>query len=130
MGGAQFALPGAVERLRARRRRGGAPLVLSAVDPAQPYGAALPWPRRERRQRRPARGAGAHVVLVGGEPVLYLERGGRGLMTLVARAAAARGRLTRAGSRRSRAPCAPGGSELALERIDGEPALASPLAGR
>ena len=52
MGGAQFALPGAVERLRAlpgqsRRERGGRTLVLAAADPAQPYGAALPWPKRE-----------------------------------------------------------------------------------
>src|SRR5262249_15029135 len=50
LGGAQFALPGAVERLREIRsaRREDAPqaLVLAAADPAQPYGAALPWPRR------------------------------------------------------------------------------------
>ena len=56
MGGAQFALPGAVERLRAgaagERSRA---LVIAAADPAQPYGAALPWPRREGRERRPAR---------------------------------------------------------------------------
>ena len=53
------------------------PLVLAAVDPAQPYGAALPWPPRATT-RTAARVAGAYVVLIGGEPVLYLERGGRG----------------------------------------------------
>src|SRR5207302_5779456 len=52
LGGAQFALPGAVERLRAQPTGDGAPVVLSAVDPAQPYGAALPWPERERRPQR------------------------------------------------------------------------------
>ncbi|WCO68289.1 DEAD/DEAH box helicase [Iamia majanohamensis] len=51
-----------------------APLVLAATDPAQPYGAALPWPESAGR---PARAAGAHVVLVDGRPLAYLERGGR-----------------------------------------------------
>ncbi len=65
LGGAQFALPGAVERLRSgRSSEEGRACVLSAVDPAQPLGAALPWPRREDRKRRPARVAGAHVVFV------------------------------------------------------------------
>ncbi|MGO9760772.1 MAG: DEAD/DEAH box helicase, partial [Solirubrobacteraceae bacterium] len=81
MGGAQFALPGAVERLR-ERPQAGSTLVLGAADPAQPYGAALPWPRREREQGRPARVAGAYVVLVGEEPALNVERGGRGMLTL------------------------------------------------
>ena len=59
LGGAQFALPGAVERLRELRASavGDEPeaLVLAAADPAQPYGAALPWPRRVRRSRRARR---------------------------------------------------------------------------
>ncbi len=85
LGGAQFALPGAVERLRASDEGEEAPLVLAAVDPAQPYGAALPWPPDARKDARaPARVAGAYVVLAGGEPVLYLERAGRALQTLVA----------------------------------------------
>ena len=54
LGGAQFALPGAVERLRAQLRERETPVVLAAVDPAQPYGAALPWPERDRRARAPA----------------------------------------------------------------------------
>jgi ATP-dependent Lhr-like helicase len=128
MGGAQFALPGAVERLRACGERGPA-LVLAAADPAQPYGGALPWPRREAQERRPARVAGAYVVLVADEPVLYVERGGRGLVTLADAPAAgeadqlreALGALAEA-VRSGRVP------KLALERIDGEPAIASELA--
>ena len=121
LGGAQFALPGAVERLRSQPERDAAPVVLSAVDPSQPYGAALPWPELERR---PQRVAGAYVVLLDGEPILYLERGGRGLQTLVAAddpriepALAAIVEQVRSGRIK----------RLALEKIDGEPALGSPL---
>ena len=56
------------------------PLVLAAADPAQPYGAALPWPKRAGA--RAARVAGAHVVLLGGEAALFVERGGRSLVPL------------------------------------------------
>ena len=79
LGGAQFALPGAVERLRDRPAEDAA-LVLAAADPAQPYGAALPWPRRAGA--RAARVAGAYVVLLGGEAALFVERGGRSLVPL------------------------------------------------
>jgi ATP-dependent Lhr-like helicase len=85
LGGAQFASPGAIDRLRALREPAEPPevIVLAASDPANPYGAALPWPRHEADDRRaPARAAGAHVVLVGGEPILLLERGGRSLQSL------------------------------------------------
>jgi ATP-dependent Lhr-like helicase len=59
--------------------------VLAATDPAQAYGAALPWPDpAEPGSGRPARAAGAYVVLVGGEPAAYLERGGRTLVTFPA----------------------------------------------
>ena len=79
LGAAQFALPGAVDRLRAERETGPRePLLLAATDPAQPYGAALAWPPSAGR---PARAAGAYVVLVGGVPAVYLERGGRSLVT-------------------------------------------------
>jgi ATP-dependent Lhr-like helicase len=82
LGGAQFALGGAVERIRDLRERPEEPdaLVLAAADPAQPYGAALPWPKRAGA--RAARVAGAFVVLLGGEAVLYVERGGRSLTPL------------------------------------------------
>ena len=89
LGGAQFALPGAVDRLRAERADAGGggresrTLLLAASDPANPYGAALPWPRSTDDDRRSfPRVAGAYVVLHDGEPVLYLERGGQSLQTL------------------------------------------------
>jgi ATP-dependent Lhr-like helicase len=125
LGGAQFALPGAVERLRAQGADTASTVVLAAVDPAQPYGAALPWPKRAGDDtRRPARVAGAYVVLVSGEPVVYLERGGRGLQVLVnhqderlEQALAALVEHVRSGRIR----------RLAIERVDGESALSSAL---
>jgi ATP-dependent Lhr-like helicase len=80
LGAAQFALPGAVERLREFREPPdeGPAIALAATDPAQPYGAALPWPASDGR---PARAGGAYVVLMGGECAAYLERGGRSLLT-------------------------------------------------
>ncbi len=130
LGGAQFALPGAVERLRGRREDDDVVLVLAATDPAQPYGAALRWPERPdpdmdaaAAARRPQRVAGAYVVLVGAEPVLYVERGGRGITTLIA-----------AGDERVRAALeglatfvttGPGKLKLAVERVDGAPVVGS-----
>jgi ATP-dependent Lhr-like helicase len=120
LGGAQFALGGAVERLRELR---DAPeerdaVVLPAADPAQPYGAALPWPKRAGA--RAARVAGAYVVALAGEPVLYVERGGRSLTPLrdpdeawLRPALAALVDHVRAG--RSR--------RLAVERFDGDPVV-------
>jgi ATP-dependent Lhr-like helicase len=74
LGAAQFAVPGAVDRLR--RERGDdddqPPIVLAATDPAQPFGAAIPWPDSDGR---PARAAGALVVLAGADALAYLERG-------------------------------------------------------
>ncbi len=167
MGGAQFALPGAVERLRAARSTTAADLapapalrspgattgsrpsgerprtvVLAAADPAQPYGAALPWPKRDIQERRPSRVAGAYVVLVADEPVLYVERGGRSLLTFagdastgvaatlpVPNAAGGDGEALEHGLhalaeavRAGRVP------KLALERIDGAAATGSALA--
>src|SRR5206468_960339 len=57
-----------------------AALVLAAADPAQPYGASLPWPKRAGA--RAARVAGAHVVLLAGAAALFVERGGRSLIPL------------------------------------------------
>ncbi len=81
LGAAQFAAAGAIDRLRGGRDTDDRePVVvrLAATDPAQPYGAALPWPANAGR---PARAAGASVVLVDGAPAVYLERGGRSLTT-------------------------------------------------
>jgi ATP-dependent Lhr-like helicase len=76
-GGAQFALPGAVDRLRAARDSEQVH-VLAATDPACAWGGALRWPELEGRPLR--REAGATVVTVGGQLVLYLGRGGRSLV--------------------------------------------------
>jgi ATP-dependent Lhr-like helicase len=85
LGGAQFALPGAVDRLRAHaapHREPMGALVLAATDPANPYGAALPWPDgADGTGHRPGRKAGALVVLVDGALVVYVERGGKSLLT-------------------------------------------------
>jgi ATP-dependent Lhr-like helicase len=122
LGAAQFAVPGAVDRLRAMRDRehGEEPatVVLAATDPAQPYGAALPWPDGPGR---PARQAGSFVFLAQGELAAYLERGARSLLTFdvspdrwvdALRSLAKDGRLRR----------------IELTRIDGVPAAASPFA--
>ena len=117
LGAAQFAQPGAVDRLRAEgrgdpsERSAGSPQadrlpwepkpepeeqadtwVLAATDPAQPFGASLSWPDSTGQ---PSRSAGAYVVLTGGEPAAYVERGGRSLFTF----AAARGRRVGRGTR-------------------------------
>jgi ATP-dependent Lhr-like helicase len=147
LGGAQFALPGAVDRLRAlhhqrpdrdqppawqpavpggwRPRRPAAEtpaLVLAAADPANPYGAALGWPAHEG-SHRPGRKAGALVVLVEGDLVLYVERGGRSLLSwsddpaVLSPAADALALAVREGML----------GRLAVERADGESVLTSPL---
>ncbi len=142
LGAAQFALPGAVDRLRDHRHSapraggdgyepsagGGAagwrsnpadadaepPLVLAACDPAQPYGAALAWPENPGR---PSRAAGAQVVLRHGRPLVYLERGGHSL-TLFPEAAhdtswvAGLASLVTSGQLRS----------LEIRKVDGAPA--------
>jgi ATP-dependent Lhr-like helicase len=123
LGGAQFALPGAVERLRAQKSSAEAPpLVLAATDPAQPYGAALPWPKRPEESRRPQRVAGAHVVLAGAEPIVYAERGGKGLLTLVP---AGDERLRPALEALAAFVLSDRRRKLSLERVDGEPVVGS-----
>ncbi len=126
LGGAQFALGGAVERLRELRPvedddvTDG--LVLAAADPAQPYGAELPWPKRAGA--RAARVAGAHVVLLGGRPALFVERGGKSVVPLrdpeeewLRPALAALVDHVKAGRAK----------RLAVERFDGEPVAESPF---
>jgi ATP-dependent helicase Lhr and Lhr-like helicase len=82
LGGAQFSLPGAVERLRAMSEPDPAPktVVLAAADPANPYGAALSWPEERAGGRRAGRKAGAVVVLVDGRLALFVEKGGRSIV--------------------------------------------------
>lgn len=85
LGAAQFAASLTVDRLREHASVAEpAPLdaiTLAATDPANPYGAALPWPRREDLSHRPGRKAGGLVVLVDGSLMLYLERGGKSAIT-------------------------------------------------
>jgi ATP-dependent Lhr-like helicase len=77
LGAAQFALPGAVDRLR--ESTNGGLVLLAACDPANPWGAALAWP--ESMGHRPTRVAGAIVVLDDGQPVIYVEKGAHTLIT-------------------------------------------------
>ncbi len=129
LGAAQFALAGSLDRLRAAREAAdpmasGTVHLLAAADPANPYGAALAWPRRGETDRRPLqRAAGAYVVLVDGVATLYLERGGATLQTLPAAddpevaVAAARAFAALVADRRIR--------ELVLRKVDGEEVAAS-----
>ncbi|MBI3926547.1 MAG: DEAD/DEAH box helicase [Armatimonadetes bacterium] len=128
--GAQFAWSGTVDRLRAARETTGEAevLVLAATDPANPYGALLPWPGSDGGPRGagPRRAAGARVVMVDGEPVFFLDRGRRKLLSLPAAADRRNARLAAAAlesvARGAR------GKALRLQEIDGEPARKSPLA--
>ncbi len=134
LGASQFAAPGAIDQLRAQSREdpaegGPAAVVLAAADPAQPWGAALPWPVSTgadpgAARHRPGRKAGALVVLVDGSPALYLERGGRSLLSFtedepaLRAAAGALAGAVREGWLGS----------LAVERADGVGSLGSHLA--
>lgn len=115
LGGAQFALPGAVDRLRALRSAPEEPVVLAlpAQDPANPWGALLPWPEGGGR-----RVEGAWVVLHDGALALFVEKGGRRIATFTASdevLAAALGGLG-AGLKAAR------GKDLRVEEVDGAPA--------
>ncbi|MDN3482164.1 crosslink repair DNA glycosylase YcaQ family protein [Arthrobacter sp. APC 3897] len=86
LGAAQFAVPATVDRLRSfsedsqLRKPDPSAVALAATDPANPFGAALPWPTLDGGHR-PGRKAGALVVLVDGNLTLYAERGGKTLLT-------------------------------------------------
>ncbi|MEV6312919.1 DEAD/DEAH box helicase [Streptomyces sp. NPDC051840] len=134
LGAAQFAMDGAVDRLRAaatardRAAPGSAPraLVLAAADPANAYGAALSWPESpDGAGHKPGRKAGSLVVLVDGELTLYMERGGKSLLSwstdpddpalrAAAEALASAARAGRLGT-------------VTVERTNGASALTSPL---
>jgi len=121
LGGAQFALPGAVERLRSLPEDDGSFLLLAATDPANPYGAALPWPK-PASGRRPARAPGAHVLLRDGAPVLYVERGGKGIVRLAELDGEQLADAVKALADAVAAGCLP---KLAVEKLDGEPVIGS-----
>ncbi|AFM16045.1 Lhr-like helicase [Mycolicibacterium chubuense NBB4] len=128
LGGAQFATASTVDRLRTHadsiddKQQSFRALALAATDPANPYGAALPWPTRDGETdsaHRPGRKAGALVVLVDGELAWFVERGGRSLLSFTGdtethnAAAAALAELVT----RQRVPA------LLVERVDGVPVL-------
>nr|WP_269940029.1 ATP-dependent helicase [Arthrobacter sp. HY1533] len=129
LGAAQFAVPATVDRLRtfsedaALNPRPPQALALAATDPANPYGAALPWPPLESGHR-PGRKAGALVVMVDGVLVLYVERGGRTLLcfsgdeSVVALAAGALVQVVRRGAI----------DKMAIEKVNGADVLGTPLA--
>jgi len=125
LGGAQFAAPGAVERLRAQREAPGEPLVivLGASDPANPYGSVLPWPDGPARLTRHA---GATVVLVDGELNAYLDRSGRTLTTFCGDARDAHAWIDYlvAAHKDGRL------QDVELREIDGKPARTHDLASR
>jgi ATP-dependent Lhr-like helicase len=115
LGGSQFALPGAVDRLRSLRDSGGGVIALAATDPANPYGTVLDWPQSDGKM---SRAAGAYCVLDDGRLALYLERGGRSLLTsgavLPAHLQALIAMATAAG-------------RVELQKVDGIPVMESPL---
>jgi ATP-dependent Lhr-like helicase len=121
LGGAQFALPGAVERLRSLPEAQGDYLVLAATDPANPYGASLPWPKLEGG-RRPGRTPGAYLLLRDGEPEVFVERGGRGLLRLRKMDEEELGAAMRALADAVTAGHLP---KLAIEKLDGEAVIGS-----
>jgi ATP-dependent Lhr-like helicase len=94
LGAAQFARPGADDRLRLLRSptEHPAPVVLAATDPANPYGASLPWPEGEPR---PQRAAGTLVVIAGGELLGYVGRHEKSLRTFLPAEQPERGRAAR-----------------------------------
>ncbi|MFP7761279.1 ATP-dependent helicase [Marisediminicola sp. LYQ85] len=141
LGAAQFATGATVDRLRAFTRQSDdaddlAAVTLAATDPANPYGAALPWPGApvsaespdgaaapaEKRGHRPGRKAGALVVLVDGRLVLYVERGGKTMLTFgapdkfIEPATASLATAVRRSLRR-----------LRVERVDGDFVIGSPV---
>jgi ATP-dependent Lhr-like helicase len=133
LGAAQFAVPATVDRLRsfaedARTAKAEpAALALAATDPANPYGAALPWPALPADSasgHRPGRKAGALVVMVDGALALYVERGGKTLLTfsqddgVLTAAAAALVDVVRRGAV----------DKLFMEKANGQDLLGTPIA--
>ena len=95
--------------------------MLAATDPANPYGASLPWPKLEGG-RRPGRTPGAHLLLRDGEPVVFVERGGRGLLRLRKLEGDELGEAMRALADAVSAGQLP---KLAIEKLDGEAVIGS-----
>lgn len=130
LGAAQFGAVGAVDRLRSvaapvGAQREATAMLLAATDPANPFGAALAWPRRDgdASKHQPGRKAGALVVLVDGALILYVERGGRTVLSWGHDEAAVSVAV------RALADAARSGAmgRFAVEKVDGDPVLSSQL---
>jgi ATP-dependent Lhr-like helicase len=131
LGATQFARPGAEDRLRALRNDPERPstVVLAATDPANPFGAALPWPTREGSTGRPSRSAGALVVLVDGRLAAFVSRGEKSLTPFLPDEEPDRGRLGRAlAAALSARALRQGRRAVVIEEIDGVDAGISPYA--
>ena len=133
--GAQFGQLGAVERLRAARLDAAAlkmcdgddVLILAALDPANPYGALLPWPNAgSKGDLQPRRIPGAWVMLVDGKAVLYVSANARQLITFPAMVSPERGELVAAFLALNRLPRLGRRSAVVIEKIDGVPVYDSP----
>lgn len=131
-GATQFALPGADDRLRSVRDGDAddaiSAMVVSATDPANPYGASLPWPSVRDGGARAQRAAGAYVVLWNGHLIGYLGRRGEQLIPFLpeeepARGAAAKALAAALGELVDRFRF----QSLLFESIEGMPALEHPL---
>ncbi|WP_347957340.1 ATP-dependent helicase [Gordonia aichiensis] len=131
LGGAQFAAGHTVDVLREfavrdRERRAEA-VVLAATDPANPYGAALDWPDRTAEGgHRPGRKPGAVVVLVGGAATVFVERGGKTVLTFTDDDAS----LTAAADALHRAVADGAIARIHIDQVDGEPVRRTPLGER
>jgi ATP-dependent Lhr-like helicase len=128
LGGAQFAMPAALDQLRSMREPPDEPraVILAATDPANPYGSTIKWP--ERAGGGPTRSAGALVVLVDGFLAAYLRRGEREALLFAPEEEPQRSRLIRTAARALADLSAPRG--MFLSEIDGAPATthrAAPL---
>ncbi|CAM5438544.1 ATP-dependent helicase OS=Streptomyces alboniger OX=132473 GN=CP975_26575 PE=4 SV=1 [Streptomyces alboniger] len=143
LGAAQFAMDGAVDRLRAtansresadgtRPAEARSAVVLAAADPANAYGAALPWPEPPAgSSHKPGRKAGSLVVLVDGDLTLYMERGGKTLLAWPAspeEPVTQDPRLQAAAEALASAARAGALGTVTVERVNAEAALTSPFA--
>ena len=129
LGAAQFAAPGAEDRLRAERAKRDddvpEPVVLAATDPANAWGNVLPWPELGERGR-PQRVAGAKVILLGGQLIGYLGRTRKSLVTFLPESEPERGQVMRALADALAGIARPGAS-LLISKIDGGAPGDSPL---
>ena len=129
LGATQFALPGAEDRLRDARNpdpAGPLTVLLAATDPANPYGAALPWP--EVADARFERAAHARVLLRDGHLLAYLSRSGKHLITNLPESEPERGESIAAlVDALQQFLTISNQPTLLIEQIDGRPALISPL---